>query len=118
MFTAPAWGRALFLLSNRLRQASSTPVPPLAPGAAAGTSILSNLASAMDNVLIAGQLVQAARAAGVNFVGADADLGALAEFGAIVKARAGIDEDSRRIDGGGEPRGRFQVIRDDRFGVS
>src|SRR5437868_4716713 len=80
-------------------------------------SLSAHLPVAPNNVLIAAQFYQAARATGVDFIGADADLRAQAELVAIVKPCARVDQDGRRIDGRGEALCRRQVLRHNRVRV-
>ena len=68
--------------------------------------------------LVRGQLAEAAGAAGVELVGADADLGAQAELAAVVETGAGVDHHGRAVDLGDEPLGRGEVGGDDRLGVA
>jgi hypothetical protein len=55
-------------------------------------------AVAADAVLVAGEFAQAHRAAGVEFVGGDADLGAEAELAAVGEAVGDVVEDAGGID--------------------
>ena len=71
-----------------------------------------------DDPLGAGQLAQAAGAAGVDLVGADADLGAEAELAAVVEAGAGVDHHGRAVDLGDESLGGREIAGDDRLGVA
>ena len=64
------------------------------------------------------ELAEAAGAAGVELVGADADLGAEAELAAVVEAGAGVDHHGRAVDLGHELARRGQVGGDDRLGVA
>src|ERR1700730_3175083 len=75
------------------------------------------LARALHDVFVAAPLFQAARAAGVELVRADADLRAQTEFVAIVEPRAGVDHDCGRIYGRGELLRRTQVVSHDGLGV-
>src|SRR5262245_33871694 len=59
---------------------------------------LPHLSITVDNIFVAAELLQPTRAAGVELVGADADLRAQAELEAVVEASAGVDHDCRRID--------------------
>src|SRR5690606_27821389 len=79
---------------------------------------LADVAVAGDHVLVGRQFAQAARPAGVELVGADADLRAEAEFEAVVEPRAGVDHHRRRIDLPDEPLRRGQVPGDDRVRVA
>src|SRR5713226_10630194 len=85
----------------------------------AGTrrELFPDLAFALDNVLVTSQFYQAAGAARVEFIGADTDLGAEAEFLAVVEPRAGVDHDRGGIDGGDEAPGGRPVVGHDRVGV-
>ena len=76
-----------------------------------------DVAGPFDEVCVAGQLAQAARTAGVQFVGTDANLGPQAEFAAIVEPGAGIHHDRRRIDRQQELPSRPEIAGDDRIGV-
>ena len=55
--------------------------------------------------------------AGVQLLGADADLGAEAELAAVGEPGRGVDQHRRRVDRGGEPPGGGLVLGDDRVGV-
>jgi hypothetical protein len=57
-----------------------------------------DLAVAFDHVLGRRELAEAHRAAGVELLGADADLGAEAELLAVDEAGRGVDEDGGRVD--------------------
>src|SRR5437588_9361475 len=76
-----------------------------------------DLAVAVDDPLGGGQLAEAAGAAGVELVGADADLGAEAELAAVVEPGAGVDHDGRAVDLGHEPTRRGEVAGQDRLGM-
>ena len=54
----------------------------------------------MDNVFVAGQFLQAAWAAGVKTIGADADFRAESKLASVIKSGAGVDEHGGRIDAG------------------
>ena len=73
---------------------------------------------ALDDVLGGGQLAQAHRAAGVELLGADADLGAEAELLAVDEAGRGVDEHRGGVDLAGEAVGRREVAGDDGLGVT
>src|SRR5579872_1061986 len=81
------------------------------------SSFFPDLSISQNNVLVAGQLAQAAGAAGVEFVGADPDLGPQAQLSAVVEPRAGVDHDGGRIDAGDKSLSGGQVARHDRVGV-
>jgi hypothetical protein len=55
------------------------------------------LSRPIDEVLVAAQLREAHGAAGVEFVGGDADLGSEAELAAVVEAGAGVVEDDGAV---------------------
>jgi len=76
-----------------------------------------HLPVAVDYIFIGCQFPQAARAAGMEFVRADADLGAEAEFAPVIEPRAGVDHDRRAVDAGCELPGGGEIGRHDRFGV-
>ena len=67
--------------------------------------------------LVRGQLGQAHRAAGVQLLGGDADLGAEAELAAVGEPGRGVDHHRRRVDPGDEPAGGGCDVGDDRLGV-
>src|SRR3954454_13148226 len=83
-------------------------IPPLLP----------DLAVAVDDPLGARQLAEAAGAAGVVLVGADADLGAQAELATVVEPSAGVDDHGRAVALGDDPPRRGQVAGQDRVGVA
>ena len=56
-----------------------------------------NMPIADADPLVGRQLFQPHRPAGVQLLRADRNLGAQAELPAVVEARAGVDEDGRRI---------------------
>ena len=58
---------------------------------------LPHLTAAVDDELGAGQLAQTHGAAGVELLGSDADLRALAELAAVGEAGGGVDIDRRRV---------------------
>src|SRR4051794_34573559 len=70
-----------------------------------------------DDPLVGGQVVGAHRPAGVEFVGADADLGAQAVLAAVGEAGAGVDDDRGAVDAGGEALDGAGVGAEDRVGV-
>src|SRR4051794_20363630 len=76
------------------------------------------LAGAADDVLGGGELAEAHGAAGVELLGADADLGAEAELFAVDEAGRGVDEDGGGVDLGGEAVGGGEVGRDDGLAVT
>src|ERR1041385_2315073 len=78
---------------------------------------LSGLALPVDNPFVTSQLFQPAGPAGVEFVGADADFGAEAEFAAVVEPRAGIDHHGGAVDACCEFASRPLVGRNDRIGM-
>ena len=57
-----------------------------------------NLSLTQDVVFVGGEFFQAHGAAGVQFVGADADFGPHTEFGAVSESRRGVHVDRRGID--------------------
>src|SRR5207248_3950899 len=76
------------------------------------------LTVAVDDVFVTAQLSQTARSAGVELVGANADLRAEAEFKAVVEAGAGIHQDGGRIHFRGEATSRSQVSRNNSIGMT
>ena len=60
--------------------------------------LVSDLAAAPHQVLVAGQLLDADRAARMKLVGADANLGAHAELGAVRKLRGGVVQHDGAVD--------------------
>src|SRR6202167_6683774 len=62
-----------------------------------------NLPAAPHHILVAGQLFDADRSACMKFVGADADLGAHAEFAAVGKLRRCIVQHDGAVDPREEP---------------
>src|SRR5581483_1001476 len=76
-----------------------------------------HLTGSVDHVLVTGQLLDTAGAAGVQLIGADADLGPQPELITVIEPRAGVDHHGRAVDACGEFAGRRQVGRDDRVGV-
>ena len=70
-----------------------------------------------DDVLVGGQLAQAHRAARVQLLRRDPDLGAEAELLAVGEARARVHDDRRRVDLVREAAGRVEIAREDRLGV-
>ena len=87
--------------------------PPPATGASDP-----DLTVALDDPLGRRELGQGHRAAGVQLLGRDADLGAEPELAAVGEARARVDHDRRRVDLGREPAGGAAVLGDDRLGVA
>src|SRR5271170_2730772 len=81
------------------------------------TILFSQLSVADDDKLVAGQFLQAHRAAGVEFVGGDADLGAEAVLTAIGKARAGVPEHTGTVHFAEEFFRRVLVTSDDGVAV-
>ena len=71
----------------------------------------------MHDVLVAGQLDEAAGAARVEFVGTDPNLRSQAQLAPIIKPGTGIHHHRRRIDRSCELASGGGVIGDDRFGV-
>ena len=57
----------------------------------------SDLAIAAYDEFVAGEFAEAAGAAGVEAVGADADFGTHSKFAAVIEPRTGIDYDCGRI---------------------
>lgn len=72
----------------------------------------------MEDVLIGAKFVQAHRAAGVEAVGGDADLGAEAEFETVGKTGTGVVEDSGGINPGKELPSGFGIFGDDSIGMA
>src|SRR5262249_43275546 len=81
-------------------------------------ALTSDLAVAVDHKFVAAQLAEAHRAAGVEAIGADADLGAVAELETIVEARARVPEDRGAVDARLETARSGLVTRDDRVAVA
>ena len=79
--------------------------------------LLANLPLAGDLVLDRRQLGQAHRPAGVELLGADADLGAKAELEAVGEAGRGVDVDAGRVNPVLEGLGTDQVLGDDALRV-
>jgi hypothetical protein len=73
--------------------------------------------AAAQLVLVDHQAVQAHGPAGVDLVGADADLGAEAVAHAVGHAGGGVPEDAGRVDGGHEALGQRGGRCEDRVGV-
>src|SRR6478735_12073969 len=86
---------------------STTTLNPSAP----------DLTRTADNVLVGRQLLEAHGAAGVELVGADADLGAEAELVAVVEARRGVPEHDGAVDAVEEFLRDGGVLRHDRVRV-
>ncbi len=78
----------------------------------------SRLAGAADDVLGGGELPQPHGAAGVELLGADADLGAEAELLAVDEPGRGVDQDGGGVDLAGEAVGGGQVGGDDGLAVT
>jgi hypothetical protein len=76
-----------------------------------------NESVAQHHPLLAGQAVQADRAAGVDLVGRNADLGAQAVLEAVGEAGRGVDHHRRRIHLAQEAHGARVVLGDDGVGV-
>src|SRR5690606_38025126 len=72
---------------------------------------------AEDQVLLAGQAFQPDRAARVQFVGGNADLGTQAVLEAVGEAGRSVDHHRRRIHFGDEAAGVAEVLADDGIGV-
>lgn len=73
-----------------------------------------DVALAADLVLVDHEALEADGAAGVDLVGADADLGAEAVAHAVGEARGGVPVDARGVDAGHEPLGaRLRARQDD-----
>ena len=70
-----------------------------------------------DDPFVGRQIRRPHRAAGVEFVGADADLGAQAIFAAVGESGAGVDHHAGGIDAGDELLDRRGGIAQDRIGV-
>src|SRR5437762_5974551 len=77
-----------------------------------------DLAVPADDVFVAGELLGADRAAGVQLAGGDADLGAHAELAAIGELGRGVVQHDGGIDLGEEALRRGAVLRHDRLGVA
>ena len=76
-----------------------------------------DLPLALDQVLVGGQGLESHGAAGVEFLGGDADLAAEAEDAAVGEARGGVDIDTSRVDIVHEVLGHLVVLCGDDFGV-
>ena len=92
---------------------SAFPLPDSSHCVRSGT----NLPGAAQEVFVGRQFLEAHGAAGVEFVGGDADLRAEAEFAAIGEARAGIPIDRRAVHLGEEALGGRLVRGDDAVAV-
>lgn len=71
----------------------------------------------VHKILVAAQLLQRHRSPGVEFVGADPDLGAEAELGPVGEARRAIPENAGAVDLELESRRGIGICRDDAVGV-
>ena len=71
-----------------------------------------------QTIFVDHQSIESYRAAGMRFIGADADLSAFAKAKAIRKPGRGIVHDGGRIDALEELRGRFRVFREDGVGMA
>src|SRR4051794_18626223 len=81
-------------------------------------ALLTNLAVAVDDVLVGRQLAQPDRPARVQLLGRVADLSTHAELETVGEAGRGVGIDDGRVDTGGEaPRGLLRS-GDDRLGVA
>src|SRR5580704_1507216 len=80
-------------------------------------ALVSNLTGPPHEVFVAGQLLDSDRAARVKLVGADADLGAHAELGAVRKLRGRIVQHDGAVDLGEKLLGRGGILRDDAVGM-
>src|SRR5690606_12798144 len=87
-------------------------------GAAAAPRLGPDLAAAVHDVLVGDQGLEAHRPAGVELLGADADLGAEPELEAVVEARGGVHEHGSGVDLAPEALGAVQGARDDRLAVA
>lgn len=76
------------------------------------------LACACESPFVDQQALETDRASSVDFIGADADLGAEVVAVAVAEARATIPENVARIDQGHEPLGRAIIGSDNAVGVS
>src|ERR1019366_9046351 len=63
-----------------------------------GENLTANLPRAVDHEFVGAELAETHRAAGVEAVGADADLGTVAEFEAVVEAGARVPKDGGAVD--------------------
>src|SRR3954471_4217795 len=96
---------ALSRLSTSAWLRTSPPILPPCRFLVAGflrIQLLANLSVSVDHVLVACQLLKPARAAGMEFIGADADFGTEAELAAVVESSTRVDHDSRAVDTGRE----------------
>src|SRR5262249_54814350 len=84
----------------------------------AGTGSLDDLAVAPQHVLVGGELPKAHRAAGMELLGRDADLGAEPEALAVGEPRRRVHDDDRGVDVAGEAAGGVEIAGDDRLGVA
>src|SRR5690606_32024261 len=80
---------------------------------AGSRALAPGLTLAVEQVLVGHHLGQAHRAAGMQLLRADPDLGAEAELKAVGEARRRVDEHRRSIDLLTEPLGPPQVVGDD-----
>src|ERR1700712_4334517 len=76
-----------------------------------------DLAAPPADPLGRGQFGKPHRAAGMQFLGGDADLGAEPELLTVGEARRGVDHNGSRIDAFGETLRRSHIGRHDSFGV-
>ena len=79
--------------------------------------MLADLAGAIDEVFVTAKFCQAHGAAGVELVGADADLGSESKLAAVIEAGAGIVHDHGAFDLMLETLSRSAVGGDDAVGV-
>ena len=106
--------------ARRSRVRGSRATPGRARGSSAclvGRRSPPHLPVAVDDVLHARQLAQPHRAAGVQLLGGDADLGPEAELAAVDEAGRGVDEHGGGVDLATEALGGAQVAGDDGLGV-
>src|SRR4051794_24175335 len=82
------------------------------------SGLVANLAVAPYDVLVGGELAQRHGAPGVQLLGADADLRAEPELGAVGEASGRVDDDGAAVDRVGEAGGGRQLTGEDGLGVS
>lgn len=106
-------------MANTPARAHNTAVTPGADRSRGQSPVLlsSNLAISADDIFICCDFAEPAGAAGVEAVGADADLGTQAQFSAVVEASARVDDHRGRIHQLLEFPGSFQTARDNGVGV-
>src|SRR3954453_21688245 len=79
--------------------------------------LLAYLSISMDHVLVTRQFFQPAGTAGVEFIGADANLSAEAELAPVIESCAGVDHHGGTINTRRKLAGRLIVARHNRIGM-